>query len=65
MFREKMIKREDIRLFDPHYEDPDDKGIIVDGKNLILEIVIVLRVAATIVLSSWQLSDARYLSDRS
>jgi hypothetical protein len=62
MFREKMIKREDIRLFDPHYEDPDDKGIIVDGKNLILEIVIVLRVAATI---AWQLSDARYLSDRS
>ena len=33
--REIRIKREDIGLFDPHHEDPDDKGIIVDGKNLI------------------------------
>ena len=32
--REMKIKREDIGLFDPHHEDPDDKGIIVDGKNL-------------------------------
>jgi hypothetical protein len=30
--REIRIKREDIGLFDPHH---DDKGIIVDGKNLI------------------------------
>lgn len=34
MFWHVIAKCEDIRLF-PQYEDPDDKGIIVGGKNLI------------------------------
>ncbi|KAJ4294696.1 hypothetical protein N0V88_004929 [Collariella sp. IMI 366227] len=29
------IKRDDIGLFDPHHEDPNDLGVVQDGKTLI------------------------------
>jgi hypothetical protein len=32
---ENKIKREDVGTFDPWYEDPDDLGIVYEGKNTI------------------------------
>ena len=29
------IKREDVGQFDPHYNDPDDIGIVCDGRNMV------------------------------
>ena len=29
------IKREEVGQFNPLYKDPDDLGVVVDGKNLI------------------------------
>ncbi|KHE80797.1 hypothetical protein GE21DRAFT_1337079 [Neurospora crassa] len=29
------IKRNDIRVFNPHYNNPDDLGTVMDGKNII------------------------------
>jgi len=29
------IKREDIGTFDPHWPDPEDTGVVANGKNLI------------------------------
>jgi hypothetical protein len=34
------IKKEDIGVFDPYYEDPDDIGIVHDGKNLVFTDII-------------------------
>lgn len=29
------IKREDVGQFDPYYDDPDDVGIVCEGRNMI------------------------------
>ena len=31
----RKIKREDVGQFDPHYNDPDDIGIVCDGRNMV------------------------------
>lgn len=34
------IKKDDIGLFNPHHDDPDDTGIVHDGKNVIFTDII-------------------------